>query len=66
MPGKPLSGPHLSWQWVDVPEPTLVVQLLQVGQVTQHSHAVPVRAGATAWVLGQPEHPEVRQVLQVE
>lgn len=35
-------------------EPTLVVQLLQVGQVTQHGHAVEVRAGAAARVLGQP------------
>ena len=59
MPRKPLDGRRLSCHWVGVPEPTLVVQLLQVGQVAQHSHAVKVRAGAAAWVLGQPEHPEL-------
>lgn len=45
--------------------PTLVVQLLQVGQVAQHGHAVEVGVGAAAWVLGQPQHPQARQALQM-
>lgn len=46
-------------------DPTLVVQLLQVRQVAQDGHAVEVGVGAAARVLGQPQHPQVRQALQV-
>lgn len=50
----------------DVRAPTLVVQLLQLWQGTQDGHAVEVGAGATAGVLGQPEHAQAREALQVD
>lgn len=50
----------------DVRAPTLVVQLLQLRQGAQDSHAVEVGAGATAGVLGQPKHSQAWEALQVD
>lgn len=54
------------WGRAQVPEPTLVVEFLQAGQVAQHGHAVAVRVRPAARVLCQPQHPQPRQGLQVE
>lgn len=71
MPSRGANTPPFPW-WpfpqavCRCPKPTLVVELLEAGQVAQHGHAVAVRVGPTAGVLCQPQHPQPRQRLQVE
>lgn len=63
MPVSQVALARAAWR---CPKPTLVVELLQAGQVAQHGHAVAVRVGPAAGVLCQPQHPQPRQRLQVE